>query len=447
MPIRITFSIPSSSYFLHHLPMNPILKLAITFLIVKTSQIFLLLAVPAQFDISSLLLLRQYLPEAEYLLNFTTPYLNGLLSTLTKWFLHSVLDRLVVWDAVYFADLFSNDIQYEHQFVFCPLWWRLIRLFPVSLSFPFYGRLLWAVFISNLCHFLAALTLFHYTKLVFFNARLFAPEKVALAALALFIVSPAAMFLTAPYSEAIAAFLSFLCLFLRERALVVNFGTPRINKPIYLASGFAAALAYGFRANCLLLGLVYVYDLAGLANFLSKTSVITGAMSNGGMLTRMMPLVAGLVVGFGFLASQVYNYMAVCYNSDRGEWCSARIPSLFTYAQAHYWNNGFLRYWTASNVPNFIFGGPTIFISLYSIRYFRHEFPVDRILPVLLVNVVFIVLLLLFWHVQIVTRIHTFLPVIYWVVGSQEKWRVAAGYFVVWNVVQTCLFGSFLPPA
>lgn len=427
--------------------MKAISKLAVAFLVVKSSQILLLLAVPAQFDISSLLLLHQYRPEAEYLLTFTTPYLNGVLSTVTKWFLHSVLDRLVAWDAVYFSDLFANDIQYEHQFVFCPLWWRLIRLFPVLLLFPFYGRLLWATFVTNLCHFLAALTLFHYTKLVFQNARLFTPERVALSALALFVLSPAAMFLTAPYSEAIAALFSFQCLYLRERSLVVHYGTPIIHKPLYLASGVAAAVAYGFRANCLLLGLIYVYDLGGVAHFLSKSSVMAGAMDNASFSTRLLPIVAGLILGSGFLASQIYNYMAVCYGSDRGEWCSARIPSLFTYAQAHYWNNGFLRYWTPGNVPNFIFGAPTIILSLYSIRYFRHEFPVDRILAVLWVNGAFLVLLLSFWHVQIVTRIHTFLPLVYWVVGSWENWQGVTLYFVAWNVVQTCLFGAFLPPA
>lgn len=427
--------------------MNDVSKLTVAFLVVKTSQIILLLSVPAQFDISSQLLLRQYLPESEYLLSLTSPYLHGFFSNLMDWILHSVLDRLVAWDAVYFTDLFTNDIHYEHQFVFCPLWWRLVRLFPVSESFPFYGRLLWATFITNLCHFLAAVTLYYYTKLVFQNARLFSPERVALASLALFILSPAAMFLTAPYSEAIAAFFSFLCLYFRESALLVQYGTPRINMPLYLASGLAAALAYGFRANCLLLGLVYVYDLAGVLNLLSGSSIITSAMLKGSITTRLLPIMAGLILGLGFLASQIYNYMAVCYKSDRGEWCSARIPSLFTYAQAHYWNNGFLMYWTMGNIPNFIFGAPTIILSIFSIRYFRHTYPVDRILPILLVNLAFLVLLLGFWHVQIITRIHTFLPLVYWVVGSHDKWRVAVTYFVVWNIVQTCLFGAFLPPA
>lgn len=422
--------------------MGPIYKLAAAFLAVKCTQAVLLSGVPAQFDISSQLLLRQYLHEKIYILTFSTPspLLNSLLGAFVRWFLDYVLDRLVVWDAVYFSDLFANNIQFEHQFVFCPLWWRLVQLIPVPDTCIFYARLLVATIVANLCHFLAALVLYYYTRLVFQNARIFSPDRMALVSLVLFILSPAALFLTAPYSEAIAALFSFICLYLRERALAVKFGSVVINSHFYVASGLAASLAYGFRANCLLLGLLYVYDLAVRPLKVSP----------------LLPISAGLILGISFVWSQAANYFAVCYGTDRGEWCLARVPSLFTYAQAHYWNNGFLRYWKVGNIPNFAFGGPTIFLSAYGISYFRQIFPVDRISPVLLVNGTFLVLLLLFWHVQIITRIATFLPIIYWVVAGmitqadrsgQKHGRLWLAYFLVWNIVQACLFGSFLPPA
>lgn len=417
-------------------------KLALAFLAVKLSQVALLSAVPTQFDISSQLLLSQYNHEKEFILTFSTrlPLLGPLLAPLTSWFINSVLEKLVVWDAVYFADLFANEIQFEHQFVFCPLWWRLIRLIPVPEACRFYGRLLVATCITNVCHFLAAVVLFHYTRLVFQNARIFSPDRMAWASLLLFVMSPAAMFLTAPYSEAIAALSSFSSLLLREKALALKYGSARVNAPLYVLSGIAAALAYGFRANCLLIGLVYVYDL----------------FARPLRISHILPIFAGLILGAALVLSQAANYVAVCYGTDRGEWCHSRIPSLFAYAQAHYWNNGFLRYWRVGNVPNFVFGAPTIFLSIFGIRYFRHDFPVDRIMPVLLVNITFLVLLLGFWHVQIVTRIHTFLPIVYWVVAGLVTQNAATtkttplwwpGYFVVWSVVQTCLFGAFLPPA
>lgn len=422
--------------------MGPISKLATGFVAVKLVQVALLAAVPAQFDISSQLLLHNYLSEKIHLLTFHTPIpqLNAWLGAATRFALDNVVDKLVTWDTVYFTDLFAHDIHFEHQYVFCPLWWRLVRSIPVPIACNFYGRVLVATAIANTCHFLGAVVLFHYTLLVFENARIFSPKHMALASLALYVLTPAALFVTAPYSEPGAALFSFGCLFLREKALPAGFGSRPVNSRLYVASGVAAALAFGFRANCLLLGFVYLYDLALQPR----------------RIPPVLPLVAGLILGLAFLWLQVTNYLAVCITGDRGEWCLSRFPSLFAYAQSHYWNNGFLRYWTAGNVPNFAFAAPTIAFSLYGIRYFRQIFPVDRVMPVLVVNLVFIVLLLGFWHVQIVTRTATFLPIVYWVGAGMvtqpdqtHRWagNLWLGYSVVWLVVQTCLFGAFLPPA
>lgn len=418
--------------------MAPLATLVAVFAAVKTAQTVLLSLTPAQFDISSNLLLRNHLPEKVYLLTYSTPspVVNSALRKLSAWYLDSVLDKLVVWDSVYFSDLFAHGIRYEHQYVFCPLWWRLVRLIPVPHACEFYGRLAVATLVANACHFLAAVALFHYTLHVFQNARLFSPVRLATAALVLFVLSPAAMFLTAPYSEAPAALCSFLCLLFREKAFSLRFGSFRFHPRLYLLSGVAAAAAFGLRANCLLLGLVYVYDLV----FQRKR------------VCAMWPVFSGLVLGLAFLSAQVYNYYAICSGTARGEWCTLPLPSLYAYAQSHYWNNGFFKYWTVQNIPNFLFAAPTVYLSALGTRYFAYTCPVDRSVPVLVVNTVFIILLSVMWHVQIVTRIHTFLPVVYWVVGAMVTHRERGGmvwilYFVVWGAAQACLFGAFLPPA
>ncbi|KAM9931716.1 hypothetical protein OXX80_008631 [Metschnikowia pulcherrima] len=150
-----------------------------------------------------------------------------------------------------------------------------------------------------------------------------------------------------------------------------------------------------------------------------------------------------------------HHYFSVC-PSSRGEWCDYKFPSLFAYAQSHYWGNGFFKYWTTNNVANFLFAAPIIALSGYSVRYFGQTYPVERVLPVSALNMVFLTSLLLFWHVQIITRIHTFLPVVYWLVAGlitqpnarHQRWaRVVVTYFVGWNVLQTALFAAFLPPA
>lgn len=413
-------------------------RLLRVFLGAKAVQLVILYLVPAPFDVSSLLLLAQHRQERELITSFGSPLAAKLLTPLASALL-DVVDKLVTWDAVYFADMFANGISYEHQYVFCPLWWRLVRLLPVAKGF--YSRLLAATLLSNLCHYLAAVVLYHYTYLVFLSARIFSAEKMARVSLVLFVVSPAAAFMTAPYSEPAAALASFACLWARELALASRVLGSRAHirsKSLYVASGLLAAIAFGFRANCLLLGLIYMYDVAQM------------------WPRPVYPVAAGSVLGAAFVAVQVLPYMNICWGSDRGEWCNSTVPSLFAYAQSHYWNNGFLKYWTLNNIPNFAFGAPTIVLLALSVCYFGYTFPVDRLVPVLAVNVVFLVLLLGFWHVQIVTRIHTFLPVVYWLVAglatqndpAGRRWvPVCVGYFVVWSVVQVALFGAFLPPA
>lgn len=500
--------------------MGPVLQILSIFGIVKLVHIVILYFVPSQFDILSSLFLESFLFEKEILCHFDTPYIlvNRVLSTFARLLLVNVVDKLVVWDLVYFSNLFVQGPMYEHEYVFCPLWWRLISLIPEVKGTLFYPRLIAATFVANFAHLAAALVLYKYTLIVFENARIFSPKRMALGLLVLFVMTPAAAFMTAPYSEPMASFLSFLCLYLREMGLksspYVTSGpqlhmegreseeseeselidekrqdcvdvldldavgghtnidvnekslnlrrrtkniyktlqifeancSSQLNSPqhsltsaqlyIYLLSGGFAAMAYGFRANCLLLGILFLIDAA--------------------RLRTAPPFVAGLFLGLAFAATQYANYVSICVGTDRGEWCNSNFPLLFTYAQAHYWNNGFFKYWTANNIPNFAFGAPTILISLAAVRYFKLVYPVDRVLPILAVNSIFVVLLLTMWHVQIVTRIHLFLPLNYWLVAgfltqpneNYRRWgHLCVSYFVIWGVIQVSLFGAFLPPA
>lgn len=390
--------------------MGPISTLLAAFTAVKAAQLLIIALTPLQFDTSSALLLLHYAHEPEKLLKAFVPLLN----------------RLVAWDAVYFADMFKNGITFEHQYVFCPLWWRFIHSLPLE---TFHLRLLAATLIGNAAHLAAALVLYLYTLRIFTAARFFPARSMALSTLVLFVLLPAGIFLTAPYSEAPCALFSFLCLYFRE--IGVGSAVSRPNAVVYVLSGFFAAIAFGLRANALLLGLVYVYDLA--------------------RAPLLRPIIAGLVLGLAFLYSHVANYLAVC-GEDRGEWCNYTFPILYTYCQKHYWGNGLFKYWTLGNVPNFAFAAPVTLLLVLGTRFWWHDYPIERIAPVLIVNGAFLFLLITTWHVQIITRVHTFVPVVYWFgAGLLHRPTVLAkatvAYFVFWNAVQCALYGAFLPPA
>lgn len=426
-------------------PTSPLQHLLITmrllslFLASKAAQFVLLSLVPAQFDTSSQILLSHHRPEKYALVSaFPIPFQKA-----AEFVLSRVVDRLVVWDAVYFSHLFTNGITYEHENVFCPLWWRLVSFCSRQFGcHNFYSRFLCATLLSCTAHYAATLVLGAYTRLVFQDARLFSPQRMARAAQVVFVISPAGIFLTAPYAELAAALCSFACLYLRESGTLQGVGS------LYVASGIFAALAYGMRANCLLLGGVYLWDVA----WPRTAGVLVGP---GLTARRIWALAAGCILGASFVASNVANYVSVC-SLGRGEWCDQVVPSLFAYAQSHYWNVGFMRYWSANNIPNFMFAIPVVTLLVVSIRYFQYEYPVDRVLAVLAVNGLFVMMVVLFWHVQIVTRIHTFLPSVYWLMAgfftqkglTGARWgRWCMAYMVVWCAVQTAMFGAFLPPA
>ncbi|KAM9931717.1 hypothetical protein OXX80_008631 [Metschnikowia pulcherrima] len=411
---------------------EPLRKILFLFSAVKTVQFVVIICTPAQFDVSSALLLQNYVHEKAILSTFHTPIplLNRGLNKSAYIVLDRIVDRLVSWDAVYFADLFANGIQYEHQYVFCPLWWRLIRAIPGNRNTNFYSCLLNAVFITNLCHLAASVVLYFYTLEVFGKARIFSPSRMAMATSILYVCSPAAAYLTAPYSEAIAALCSFLCLYLRE----VSVGRDEhIVTSLWKSTNGQAVRTF------------------------EKHDVSDHALENEDETKSKQAPLANISTCLYILsgAFAALAYFSVC-PSSRGEWCDYKFPSLFAYAQSHYWGNGFFKYWTTNNVANFLFAAPIIALSGYSVRYFGQTYPVERVLPVSALNMVFLTSLLLFWHVQIITRIHTFLPVVYWLVAGlitqpnarHQRWaRVVVTYFVGWNVLQTALFAAFLPPA
>lgn len=407
------------------------MNIASVFGVVKVVQLLVIYWTPAPFDTSSQLLLSNYEDSRRLLVQLAPPAARALASHLVL-----ILDKLVVWDAVYFTNLFVEDIRYEHQFVFCPLWWRAFH----SLHTHFYAALSISVLVSNILHLCNVYLVYFLTKRVF-STSFFTHDFAHHLAIA-YILSPAAAFLTAPYSENACAFAALLGLYLREVSLRHDFagGYSIASYPAYLASGVLFLVSLGFRANALLLGTVFLYDLHAF-------------LKNKRHHNALASLVGGSILFVLFVISSLYPYTVFCGTETSPPWCHQTIPSLFTYAQKHYWNNGFLHYWSPNNIPNFLFAMPSLVLSGVAARLFLVEFPVGRAVPTLLVNTLTAGGALLFWHVQIFTRIASLTPVVAWAVAALYTSRhrrsgTAALYFlIVWNVVQTSLFAAFLPPA
>ncbi|KAK6456225.1 GPI mannosyltransferase 2 [Scheffersomyces xylosifermentans] len=392
--------------------MIPPWKLIKTFVAIKSIQLAIVYFTPSQFDTSSELIIE----------NHTTPY-GDVLTT--------ILNKFIVWDAVYFTDLFVNQIKYEHQYVFCPSWLKFIKWIPIG-NADYYSKLLLSLIVSNILHFISVV-LVYYLSLQFFKQN----KTLALRSALLMVVAPAGIFLTANYSENLSNVLSFASILSYDKSINPhdpgkNNTKSIVSKPLYVLSGIFTAVNFTVRANSLLLGIPYLLDL----------------FEFGLVEDAIWCLIAGGSVFLSLVWTSFTAYREFC--PARGEWCNNTLPILFSYAQKKYWGNGFLQYWSPNNIPNFLIAIPVIIIHILSIHHFWIQLPIlKNVLPWLVVNVAVILGGIFFWNVQILVRISSFLPLSYWYVAQLQEpsQKIFIYYMLIWGFVQAVLFAAFLPPA
>ena len=430
-----------------------------------------------------------------------------------KFWNRHVWNKLLSWDAVFFIKGMVRETvpcsdnespsccttaatavylpEFEHEFAFSLLWISTVRWMAQgvfhfvnspSLSQRFYITLKIAVLTTNVLHYLSSIILYFLTLSSSSMTPLLDNSRVSTSHIArktavLFIFSSAAGFLSTIYSEPLSFFTTFIGLLSRSKLIRARFalrGTQtqtqtqtRKKWVLYLlGTTLPFILATINRSNCILLGLVYLYD------FLHSRS------SSPVSLAGMLPLTAGLLTLASFIIQQYYiPYNIFCYNSNRPAWCDTSInvhfkfltkQSLYKYIQSKYWNVGFLKYWAVSNIPNFVFALPNLVTMGYAswYYYFNRFNRLDRFTarPLAILTAVFLVVILMFAHVQIINRVSSFSPIHLWFVaerlslqvGSNRRQSLTFGdklakcyvwWLVLWVPLQTVLFASFLPPA
>lgn len=323
----------------------------------------------------------------------------------------------------------------------------------------------------------------------------------------LHIISPAGMFLCAPYAESIFSFLNFSGFYFYARSLertVGSFDASWVG--FMLLSGAFFGIATTFRGNGLFSGLVLVYDA------ISTTILMLRSCDFANNIRRLLvTLIAGLMMGCLSVIPQYVAYLEYCTGQNietpGRPWCSNWVPSIYAWVQRHYWwgyrsllyselslprEVGFMRYWTVSNIPLFLLATPMLYILARSIIWAlsgvvrskphsskaidrkssgniaqknehetnsKHTNGIARKLA--LPQILLVVLALTTYHVQIITRLSSGYPVWYWwlasmmiedreIVFAGRRWRLAVcitRWMVIYAIIQGGLFASFLPPA
>lgn len=373
--------------------------------------------------------------------------------------------RLTRWDAIYFIQVARRGYVFEQEWAFgsgMPMMISLVAKSLEKMGIQGNGSLepLIGVGLAHVSHLLAVLTLYQ------LGVKLWKDMRHAFVAALLHILSPAGLFLSAPYQESPFAFLSFFGYSLFSEACLGKSRTVRGDAAI-VSAGVVFGLAVTFRSNGLLNGIPFaVYALIELFGFVKMPDVIG--------LRRLMALgLGGLSVAAGFIVPQAIAYQRFCSEPAGTElrpWCMRRLPGIFAFAQERYWNVGFLRYWTPGNIPLFLLAAPMIYLMMrcslemlisYTVGFGKQAAAVRcqsdasiLIQAMALSQLILATLAVTSYHIQIITRISSGYPLWYfWLsrcLGDSKTCNFGSGVvvcMVMYAAIQGALFASFLPPA
>ena len=246
----------------------------------------------------------------------------------------SLATSLTRWDALYFMHASLVGKVYEQEWAFgyglstsVALLRRGLEWTGVDVDGIAFEPLA-AIFIAHASHLVAVLALYQLTLLLFGN------RKLALLSGMLHVISPAGLFLSAPYAESPFAALSFVGNWLF--ALGLNRAKSQAERTLYIvAAGISFGLSTTFRSNGLFSGLLFAVEAVKG----TKAVVLQPTLRNIFALTGS--LLGGSFIALGTLVPQAVAWLRYCNVEDKGvvlpPWCSYTVPSIYTYVQRVYW--------------------------------------------------------------------------------------------------------------
>ncbi|KAF2261594.1 GPI mannosyltransferas-like protein 2 [Lojkania enalia] len=395
--------------------------------------------------------------------------------------------NLFRWDALYFVNVAQRGYVYEQEWAFSWAYTRILNIATTFLSNDSSPSLRHYIFtgvvLSNLCHLGSAIVLYLLLKTITTRRE---NGRIPFIASVLHIISPAGMFLCAPYAEALFSFLNFFGMLLYASAKCTKKSTKLLvvgQDILLLASGLFFAAATAIRSNGLLSGLIFLFDVAR-----SLSPVFSLRLTTLDIRRLVVTCVAGSLTVVGYIGPQLLAYREYCATSrtDLGgrPWCNSMIPSIYSWVQSTYWNVGFLQYWTLSNLPLFVLASPMLWLlsvtsaivlsdiwrhstedvpKPYADRDVVRKFPNTGFcnLPELaLPQLVLTITAATTFHVQIINRLSSGYPIWYlvaaeWIseskTSSKERRHTISEWvtrgIVMYSLTQGMLFANFLPPA
>jgi phosphatidylinositol glycan class V len=190
------------------------------------------------------------------------------------------------------------------------------------------------IILSSVCHLLSVLVLYRLLTLVLEPQR---RQIIPFIAAVLHILTPASLFMCAPYAEAMFSLLNFVgMLFYAQSRASVGTGMSSIQEDLQkLGSGLCFAAATLMRSNGLLSGVILLYDVARYMPF-----VLSAQLSMRDLRRITVTCVAGSLIALAFIGPQVLAYAEFCdreQGSGTRPWCDKSFPSIYSWVQSYYW--------------------------------------------------------------------------------------------------------------
>ena len=178
--------------------------------------------------------------------------------------------------------------------------------------------------------------LYRLTQLVFPHEP---SNRLALTTASLHIISPAGLFLSAPYAESSFSCLTFLGCLLYVLSLRAERKAQFLKRDFcVLSAGLVFGVATTFRSNGILNGILFPYDAALSLASLRRNKDIVRCVRRGLFLG-----LGALFVGLGLIVPQWEAFREYCHSDlprvprEARPWCSRTIPSVYTWVQDVYW--------------------------------------------------------------------------------------------------------------
>jgi Gpi18-like mannosyltransferase len=187
--------------------------------------------------------------------------------------------------------------------------------------------------LSHVTHFLSVLVLYGLTKRVFGSDKTSEKAFCFLSAL-LHIISPAGVFLSAPYGEPVFSLLNFAGFYLYASSLYNNrLGKSVVRDLQQLLAAATFATASTVRGNGIISGSLFAYDCAALL-----FQIIKGGLSVEIVHRLIITIFGGIIVALGTILPQYVAYTSYCTTGTLSRpWWQRLIPSIYAWVQAEYW--------------------------------------------------------------------------------------------------------------